>query len=142
MHSVSVSAVIFDDSGQNVLLIRRRDNGEWQPPGGVLELDETIEEGLRREVLEETGVEIRVGELSGIYKNMPLAVIALVFNAKALTNHRAQSEEAEEVAWMPIEGVERLMRPPFAARIADAISGAPPKTHWHDGNLFANGGNR
>ena len=46
-HSVSVAAAIFDDSGENVLLIKRRDNGRWEPPGGVLELDETIEDGLR-----------------------------------------------------------------------------------------------
>lgn len=54
-HSVSVAAAIFDDSGENVLLIKRRDNGHWEPPGGVLELDETIEDGLRREVREEAG---------------------------------------------------------------------------------------
>ena len=43
-HSVSVAAAIFDESGKNVLLIKRRDNGNWEPPGGILELDETIEE--------------------------------------------------------------------------------------------------
>lgn len=43
-HSVSVAGVVFDDSSR-VLLIRRRDNDQWQAPGGVLELDETFEEG-------------------------------------------------------------------------------------------------
>ena len=51
-HSVSVSGVIPDDHGR-VLLIRRRDNQHWEPPGGVLELGETIEDGLRREMREE-----------------------------------------------------------------------------------------
>ena len=64
-HSVSVAAAIFDDSGEKVLLIKRRDNGNWEPPGGVLELDETIEDGLRREVREETGAEIEVGPTDG-----------------------------------------------------------------------------
>ena len=41
------------DDGR-VLVIRRRDNGRWEPPGGVLELDETFEAGVRREVHEET----------------------------------------------------------------------------------------
>src|ERR1035441_848949 len=38
-HSVSVAAVVVDDHDR-ALLIRRRDNGHWEPPGGVLELDE------------------------------------------------------------------------------------------------------
>ena len=54
-HSVSVAAVVVDDTDR-VLVIRRRDNGAWQLPGGVLELNETPEDGMRREVSEETGV--------------------------------------------------------------------------------------
>ena len=77
-HSVSVAGVIFDDHGR-VLAIRRRDNNQWQPPGGVLELGETFEEGVRREVLEETGMQVRVGRLTGVYKNMNLGVVALVW---------------------------------------------------------------
>lgn len=56
-HSVSCVGVAVDDGGR-VLVIRRRDNGAWQPPGGVLELDETPEQGTVREVLEETGVRV------------------------------------------------------------------------------------
>ena len=50
-HSVSVAGVVVDDAGR-ALLIRRRDNGHWEPPGGILELNEDIEDGLRREVRE------------------------------------------------------------------------------------------
>ena len=39
-HSVSVAAVITNDRGQ-ALLIQRRDNNRWEPPGGVLELEES-----------------------------------------------------------------------------------------------------
>ena len=56
-HSVSVAGIVVDDVGR-ALLIRRRDNGQWEPPGGILELDEAIEHGLRREVLEETGLAV------------------------------------------------------------------------------------
>ena len=38
-HSVSVAGIVVDDHGR-VLVIRRDDNGRWEPPGGVLELDE------------------------------------------------------------------------------------------------------
>jgi 8-oxo-dGTP pyrophosphatase MutT (NUDIX family) len=56
-HSVSVAGVIVDGCGR-ALLSRRRDNQRWEPPGGVLELAESIEDGLRREVREETGLEV------------------------------------------------------------------------------------
>ena len=56
-HSVSVAAAILD--GEALLAIQRRDNDRWEPPGGVLELGESIEEGLRREVKEETGLNVQ-----------------------------------------------------------------------------------
>jgi 8-oxo-dGTP diphosphatase len=77
-HSVSVAAAIINQQGQ-LLAVRRRDNGHWEPPGGVLELDETIQAGLVREVLEETGLRVEPEALTGIYKNMRRGIIALVF---------------------------------------------------------------
>ena len=56
-HSVSVAGVVVDAQGR-ALLIQRRDNGKWEPPGGVLEREETLPEALQREVLEETGIKI------------------------------------------------------------------------------------
>jgi len=76
-HSVSVAGVILDATASHVLLIQRRDNGRWEPPGGVLELDETIEDGLRREIKEETGIDITVDTLTGVYKNVCRGIVAL-----------------------------------------------------------------
>jgi 8-oxo-dGTP diphosphatase len=61
---VGVGGVVIRD-GQ-VLLIRRGSEplkGAWSIPGGTLELGETLAEGVRRELHEETGLEVRVGEL-------------------------------------------------------------------------------
>lgn len=63
-HSVSVTGIVFDDDGR-VLAIQRRDDDRWVPPGGVLELDETPEQGVIREVLEETGMLVKPEILVG-----------------------------------------------------------------------------
>jgi 8-oxo-dGTP pyrophosphatase MutT (NUDIX family) len=53
VHSVSVAAVVTDND-ERVLVVQRRDNGQWQIPGGILELDQSVHAGVRREVREET----------------------------------------------------------------------------------------
>ncbi|MEM0047234.1 MAG: NUDIX hydrolase, partial [Fervidicoccaceae archaeon] len=56
---IGVGAVVFDSRGR-ILLVRRGyppQKGKWAIPGGHLELGETIFEGARRELLEETGLE-------------------------------------------------------------------------------------
>jgi ADP-ribose pyrophosphatase YjhB (NUDIX family) len=61
---VSVGAVVLD--GDRVLLIKRAHEplkGAWSLPGGVVELGETLREALAREVLEETGLEVEVGQV-------------------------------------------------------------------------------
>jgi ADP-ribose pyrophosphatase YjhB (NUDIX family) len=76
-----VAGIITDDHGR-ALLIQRADNRRWGPPGGVLELGGTIHDGLRREIREETGLDIEPVTLTGVYKNMPRGIIALVFRCK------------------------------------------------------------
>ena len=73
-HSVSVSGVIIDEQGR-ALLIQRRDNHHWEPPGGVLELDESIEDGLRREVREETGLDIEPDMIAYMKQTRPVEPI-------------------------------------------------------------------
>jgi ADP-ribose pyrophosphatase YjhB (NUDIX family) len=65
---VGIGGVIIDE-GQ-ALLIRRGSEplrGEWSIPGGTLELGESLEEGVARELLEETGIEVRVLELIEVF---------------------------------------------------------------------------
>lgn len=65
---VGVGGVIIENG--RTLLIRRGSEplrGEWSIPGGTLELGETLEEGVARELLEETGVHVRVLELIEVF---------------------------------------------------------------------------
>lgn len=130
-HSVSVAGVIVDDTGEHVLLIQRRDNGHWEPPGGVLELDETIEEGLRREIREETGVEVTIERLTGVYKNMSRGIVALVYRCRAISQPAGSSAEASSVRWHPLAALGG-MESVYQVRVRDAVSpmsSVPTRTH-------------
>jgi len=65
---VGVGGVIIED-GRALLIRRGREPllGEWSIPGGTLELGETLEEGVARELLEETGLKVRVLELIEVF---------------------------------------------------------------------------
>jgi 8-oxo-dGTP diphosphatase len=65
---VGVGGVVIEDG--RALLIRRGSEplrGEWSIPGGTLELGESLEQGVARELLEETGLEVRVLELIEVF---------------------------------------------------------------------------
>lgn len=133
LHSVSVAGVAFDDRGR-ILVIRRRDNGQWQAPGGVLETTETFEDGVVREVLEETGVRVRVERLTGVYKNMSIGVVALVYRCRAVSGEPRPSSEAAEVRWLCVDEATSHMTEAFAIRVLDALGEASaPKSRAHNG---------
>lgn len=122
LHSVSVAGVVTDRKSR-ILAIKRNDTGEWQIPGGVLELGETLQAGLCREILEETGVRVQVNALTGVYKNMVMSVVALVFSCSPLGGNPRTSSESAEVDWLTLEEVNAVFAPVFAIRVADALSG-------------------
>lgn len=130
-HSVSVAGIVINDVGQ-VLVIRRRDNGHWEPPGGVLELGEQFEEGVRREVREETGLNVHVERLTGVYKNLTAGVVALVFRCHPLDTADVDSAEAVAVRWADSAEVSGMMDPAYAVRVTDAF-GDSTVTRAHDG---------
>ncbi|MET8815393.1 NUDIX domain-containing protein [Streptomyces sp. NPDC004549] len=132
LHSVSVAGVVVREDGR-LLAIRRADNGAWQLPGGILELDETPEAGVAREVLEETGIHIEVDELTGVYKNLPRGIVALVFRCKPSGGIERTSSESTAVSWLTPDEVSERMSEVFAVRLLDALDGNGPHVRSHDG---------
>jgi ADP-ribose pyrophosphatase YjhB (NUDIX family) len=132
-HSVSVAAVITDDHGR-ALLIQRRDNGKWEPPGGVLELSESIDDGLRREAREETGLDIEPVALTGVYKNMTRGIVALVFRCKITGGELAVTDETAAFGWADEHDIRELAAEVYAIRVLDALRSDPtPAVRHHDG---------
>jgi 8-oxo-dGTP diphosphatase len=132
-HSVSVAGVVVDEHNR-ALLIQRRDNGHWEAPGGVLEPDEDILSGVRREVREETGLDVVPLALTGVYKNMKHAIVALVFRCAATGGALALSDETQAFRWVSAYDVAELADDAFAIRVTDALAARPdvPIRH-HDG---------
>ncbi|MFS0696342.1 NUDIX hydrolase [Streptomyces nitrosporeus] len=132
LHSVSVAGVVVREDGR-VLTIKRADDGTWEPPGGVLELAEAPEDGVRREVYEETGIKVQVDRLTGVYKNTARGVVALVFRCHAEGGHEQVSEESAAVEWLSPDEVTSRMAEVYAVRVTDALLGGGPHVRAHDG---------
>lgn len=62
----SVTVLVFNTEGQ-VLLVRHADKNVWVAPGGMIEVDETPEQAARREMQEETGCEVTLLGILGVY---------------------------------------------------------------------------
>ncbi|MEE1668004.1 NUDIX domain-containing protein [Streptomyces sp. WAC07094] len=136
LHSVSVAGVVVREDGR-LLAIRRADNGTWELPGGVLELNETPEAGVAREVLEETGIHVEVDELTGVYKNTTRGIVALVFRCKPSGGTERTSTESTAVEWLTPDEVSERMAEVFAVRLLDALDGHGPHVRSHDGKHLA-----
>jgi mutator protein MutT len=135
-HSVSVAGIVVNDEGK-VLVIRRRDNNHWEPPGGILEIDETFEQGVRREVHEETGIWVKVVRLTGVYKNMARGIVALVFRCAPEAGTIAVTDESRAVEWMTVDEVRAAMSPAYVVRVTDAIGNGLARSRAHNGvDLF------
>ena len=131
-HSVSVAGVVAREDGK-ILVIRRRDNGLYQAPGGILEQAETIEDGVTREVLEETGYQVAARTMTGVYKNMTSGVVALVFRCDMIGGKPTANDEAAEITWFTLDEVTTKMTEVYSARITDAFDGPWPHIRHHDG---------
>lgn len=131
-HSVSVTGVVVRSDGR-VLAIKRFDDGRWVPPGGVLELDETPQDCVTREVYEETGVKIEPVRLTGVYENMKLGVVSLAFLCRAAGGEEHCSSEASCVTWLTPSEAEAAMPEARAARVtekSDSEQGGGASARW------------
>ncbi|MFE5731509.1 NUDIX hydrolase [Streptomyces sp. NPDC056528] len=135
LHSVSVAGAVVREDGR-LLAMRRADNGTWELPGGVLELGETPQEGVVREVLEETGIRVEVGQLTGVYKNLARGIVALVFRCRPVGGGARTSDEAIAVEWLTPAEVRERMAEVYAVRLLDAVEEAGPHVRAHDGRRF------
>ena len=109
-----VAATCIVRRGDEVLMIRRAVQpgiGLWSMPGGYVDRGEVIEEAAAREVLEETGLEVEVEHLVGLFSERGHPVIVAAFTARETGGVLHPGEEAQEVGFFQLDSLPPLAFP-------------------------------
>ena len=127
---VGVAAVVIE--GDKVLVVKRGtepDKGLWGLPGGLVELGETLNEAVRREVAEETGLDVEAGEVVGMFEpirydewnRIRYHYIVIDFLAYRKGGILKAGDDAAEVRWVSPDALDACpMRPKTTAIIRKA----------------------
>jgi mutator protein MutT len=123
---VGVGAVIVRDG--RVLIVRRGHEprkGEWSLPGGVVELGEALEDAVRREALEETGLTVEVGPIVETFDRVHRDTggrvryhfVIVDYLCAAPDGDATAGHDAEEVAWIGEDEISAYGITPLAAAV-------------------------
>lgn len=108
---IGTDAAIFNEHGE-VLLMERSDGSGWCLPCGFVEPNESPAEGIIREVHEETGLEIRIKRLVGVFtrkpspKYGPYTVLSVVHLCEIIAGELTLSHEGSALRYWPIDEVK------------------------------------
>lgn len=131
----AASAVVVDDEGR-ILVARRRDNDLWTIPGGAMEPGETIAQTAVREVKEETGIDVEVVGLVGLYSD-PRHVVeysdgevrqqfSICFACRPTSAVTAPSDETSEIRYVEPDELHALdIHPSIRLRIQHHLERRP-----------------
>ena len=131
---VGCSESVFDSNRKKVLLIRREDDGKWAVPGGSMVTGESLSEACKREVFEETGLDVNVKRLISVYTSAhrllaypdgnKLQVVILHFEVEIVGGELRISDETtafgffspSEIDDLDMHGMDRM-------RVLDSFTG-------------------
>ena len=117
---IGVFALIFNQEKQ-ILLGHRRDIDWWNLPGGGMEAGETVDEAICREVYEETGLEIKVEQLIGVYSKPQKQEVVLTFLCEVIGGALQSTEETRESRFFAPDALPENTLPKHRQRIEDAL---------------------
>jgi 8-oxo-dGTP pyrophosphatase MutT (NUDIX family) len=126
-------AAVFNERGE-ILLQKRADNGFWSMPGGAVDPGESVEQGALREVWEETGLQVRVVRLVGVYsdpRNYMITYypggdivhnVSLCFVCERVAGTLQLSDESTDIGYFPVEALPEPMMPSHRIRLKDVLA--------------------
>lgn len=107
---VAAGSAIFNENGQ-ILLVKRADNGRWGLPAGVVEPNESAEAAAIRETREETGLNVEVHDLVGVYSELPEeyptphTVVGVIYRCTVTGGTLRTSHETDALRYWQVEDV-------------------------------------
>jgi ADP-ribose pyrophosphatase YjhB (NUDIX family) len=117
--TVGAFATIWDRGGR-VLLLHRRDRDAWNLPGGRVEEGEAPWDGCVREVREETGLEVQVERLTGVYAKPHKDELVFSLNCVILGGRLAPTDEADRADYFSVDALPDSLLSRQRERILDA----------------------
>ncbi len=116
---VAVGVVVA--RGDEILLVQRNHEpamGRWAFPSGFVDAGEVVEDAARREVWEETGVEVRLDGLLGVYSEPGNQVVFVAYAGAPVAGEPAPGDEATAVGYFPVDALPDLPFPHDAQVVA------------------------
>lgn len=115
-----VVLAIIEHADRLVLIRRKLDPlaGYWAPPGGYVELGESLEEAVIREAREESGLEVAVDGLLGVYSQAGVRAVILAYRAHSTGGQPVAGDDAAELR-LVAPGQLPLQRSPEGAPLLD-----------------------
>ena len=133
-HVVAVMGIVTNSEGR-VLLVKGDKRG-WEPPGGNVELGEDLTVALKREVREESGCEIEVGRLVGVYSNLGRPEkgvpeqINFSFYCRWTDGEPRAGDECTGAGWFSVdEALELVEAPQQSGKLKDALAASQDVTY-------------
>lgn len=124
---IGAFGIIKDEEGK-ILLVLRNDFNAWNLPGGAIEKGETPWQGVIREVKEETGLDVEVVRLIGIYTKTEKNHIVFSFECKVIGGHIRLNNEAKEIKYFSFNEIPKNTLIKHVERIHDYL--------YHNGELI------
>jgi len=121
MFKFGVFGIIFNKK-KRVLLCHRRDMDLWNLPGGRLKKKESLWEGVKRELKEETGLNIEIVRISNVYFKPKEKELVFCFICKIKSGKIKINKEADEIKYFEFKKLPKNTARSHMQRIKDALA--------------------
>jgi ADP-ribose pyrophosphatase YjhB (NUDIX family) len=121
LFNIGAFAIIFDEQGR-VLLCHRRDLDVWNLPGGGVESGEMPTDAVIREVMEETGLEVEIECLVGVYGKINKDEFDFSFICHTIGGYLSITDEASECTYFEVNNLPLNTIPKHVERIHDSVN--------------------